>query len=97
MIKLKVDEFNEELVRFNSAINRFKPYNGGFIKNTADMLNYFNSDFVEGYKGLLDSMRDTNAPKLLEKSQNLYDAAKTTVDSIVEVDRVLGKQMLKNK
>jgi hypothetical protein len=98
MIKLNVDQFNEELRRFNAAIADFRPYSDSFIKSCTGTLDKgFNSDFIDGFKGLLDSLKDTKAPKLLEKAEKLYAAAQKTAEGIEKVDHELADNFNKGK
>ncbi len=95
MIKVNLDEINEELVRFNAAVNNFKPYTEGFVKNTSEKLNGFNSDFIDGLKDLLDSMTDSKAPKLLKRAESLYNATKKTMEGYENLENEISKNINK--
>jgi hypothetical protein len=97
MIKLHIQQINEELARFNSAANMFRPYSQGFINNTRNKLEGFNSDFIDKMKKLLENMTDTGAPKLLEKADMLYRTTKGAVDSFEEVDKTLARMLDEGK
>ena len=97
MIKLQIDEINEELEKFNGGIARFRPYTEGFIKNTRDSLKGFNSDYADKMKQLLENMSDTGAPKLLEKAEKLYKATKSAVESFEQTDRTIKNKIDKEK
>lgn len=93
MIKVNIPSINEELLRFNAAISRFRPYTEGFIKNTADKLKGFNSDYTDGIKRVLANMTDTNAPKLLEKAQNLQDITRKIISSYEKLEKEIEKKI----
>ena len=93
MIKVNIDELNEEIVRFDNALKSFKPYTEGFINKTGDKLQGLNSDFIESLKWLLDSMTDTNAPKVLEKAQSLHDATKQTINCYEKLEKEIAKKI----
>ncbi len=93
MIKLQIEQINEELARFNATANTFRPYSEGFIKNTRYKLEGFNSDFIDQMKKLLENMADTSAPRLLKKADMLYKATKNAVEAFEEADKALAKKI----
>lgn len=97
MFKVNIDEINEELARFNAAINNFRPYTEGFMKNTAEKLRSFNSDYIDELEKLIDNMRDSKAPKLLKKADNLHNAAKKAMEQYEIVDEEISNKLSKEK
>ena len=97
MFKVDIDELNEELAKFNAAINNFRPYTEGFMKNTAEKLSSFSSDYVDELERLIDSMRDSKAPQLLKKAENLHNAARKVMEQYEIVDEDISRQLSKEK
>ncbi|NLD48582.1 MAG: hypothetical protein GX660_15575 [Clostridiaceae bacterium] len=91
--KITVDELKAELERFNSAINSFRPYTKGFIKNLSSRFKGFNSDFIDEMENLLENMKDSKAPKLLKKAEKLYSSTKTSVELFEKVEKGIRERI----
>lgn len=93
MIYVKVEEINEQLQRFKDAIDSFKPYTDDFISKAAGSLDCMNSDFISKMQSALDNMTDSAAPEMLNKAMELYNRAKTAIDSLTLVDEEISNQL----
>ena len=96
-IKVNIDQINEELAKFNAAINNFRPYTEGFIKKTAEKLQDFNSDYIAEMERLLENMRNSKAPRLLKKAERLHNAAKKAMENFENVENEISNKLSAGK
>jgi tight adherence protein B len=55
-INVKIQDINDELEKFNSAITKFKPYTENFISSTKNKFKGFNSDFIKKIEAAMENM-----------------------------------------
>ena len=90
MIKVDIESLRGELQNLSGSMADFEPYSNNFIKNTADQLTGFNSDFISEIKSTLKNMTDTKAPKLMENLSDFYTSLDTLLSDFETTDEKIA-------
>ncbi|MBA4538737.1 hypothetical protein H1Z61_16790 [Bacillus aquiflavi] len=90
-IKLHLEELQTTLNQLQTGMNEFTSYTTTFRSNTRDRLKNFHSDFIAKVDVLLDNMNNDVNQDLIKQLQEIYQAGKTLLESMKQVDEELGE------
>ncbi len=94
-IKIKYEQLQMELDKFNLAIKNFEPYSKNFVTKASKDLDGFNSDFILKIQGTLKSMTDTKAPALIKQLKAYSNNLSKLANEFREQDNELADSFKK--
>jgi len=92
-ILIDIEQATEALMELNRAIETFEPYTDGFLKNSYDKLEGFNSDFIESYKRLFKILRSDSGKKLIKNLKGYHEGMTEVVKGFKELDEEMASKL----
>jgi hypothetical protein len=89
-ISIDVGSFLQDKATLEDALATYSSYSKDFLIDVISQLEPFNSDFISKMIKVLDNMKDTKAPKLVEALQGYAAEINAIAEGFSEFDTTLA-------
>ena len=92
-IVIDVDALRDGKVSLEEKLTVFSTYSAEYLEDIRSKLAPFNSDFITEIRKVLNNMKDTNAPKLIEALQKYTQQLELLADSFTQLENEISEQL----
>lgn len=92
-IRIAFTEVEQAIIDLEAALENFVPYSNSFSEQTALEINEFQSDFIDRIEDVLDSISDSESPKLIENIRDFIEGIKIYKGAFEYADQLAGTKI----